>query len=262
MTPVCLHDRARLAAFFRRSPALHAYALGDLDDFFWPHTQWYGLEDKGELRQIVLLYTQADPPVVQAITEEPGEMRTLLSALLPLLPVRIFLHLSQGLRPALASRYFFHCPATHLKLVLRDWSASANIKTEGVVRLTIADTGEVQAFYDHAYPGHWFQPRMLETKQYFGVRREGGWAAIAGVHVYSPTQRVAALGNVVTHPQWRGQGLATQVCAALCRSLRETTDTIGLNVQHGNAPALACYKRLGFVPAGVYEELVAVRKAT
>lgn len=257
MTPLCLHDRARLAAFFRRSPTLHAYALGDLDDFFWPHTQWYGLEVEGELRQVVLLYTQADPPVVQAIT---GEMRTLLSSLLPLLPTRMFLHLSQVLRPALASHYSFQSPSTHLKLVLRDVSALANINTDDVVRLTVADAGDILAFYDHSYPGHWFQARMLETRQYFGVRRQGQWVCAAGVHVYSPAQRVAALGNVVTHPDWRGQSLATQVCAALCQSLGETTDTLGLNVQQDNAPALACYKRLGFVPVGVYEELVATRK--
>ncbi len=262
MTTICLHDRARLASFFRHNPALHAYALGDLDDFFWPHTQWYGLEVEDELRQVVLLYTGEDPPVVQAITEHPQEMRTLLSLLLPLLPARVFLHLSRDLRPALASHYSFHFPTTHLKLVLRDPSALAGIKTDDVVRLTPGDADDILAFYNHSYPGHWFQPRMLESGQYFGVRRQGAWACVAGVHVYSPMQRVAALGNVVTHPKWRGQGLAAQVCAALCQSLSETTDTIGLNVQQDNAPALACYQRLGFVPVGVYEEMTAVRKSS
>lgn len=260
MTPICLHDRGRLAAFFRRNPALHAYALGDLDDFFWPHTQWYGLEEKGELRQVVLLYTHEDPPVVQAITENVDEMHTLLSSLLPLLPARVFLHLSQDLRPALANLYTFHSLSTHLKLVLHDTSALAKIKTQDVVRLTLADADDISAFYNHSYPGHWFQVRMLESGQYFGVRRQGTWAAVAGVHVYSPAQRVAALGNVVTRADLRGQGLATPVCAALCQSLLETTDTIGLNVQQDNAPALACYHRLGFVPVGVYEELIAIRK--
>ncbi len=260
MTLICLHDRARLASFFRRNPALHVYALGDLDDFFWPHTQWYGLEVGGELRQVALLYTPEAPPVVQAITENADEMRMLLSALLPLLPARVFLHLSQGLRPALASHYSFHSSSTHLKLVLRDALAPAKFSTDDVVRLSLADADSVLAFYNHAYPGHWFQPRLLQTGQYFGVRQQGTWACVAGVHVYSPAQRVAALGNVVTRPDLRGQGLATQTCAALCQSLLKTTNTIGLNVQEGNAPALACYQRLGFVPVGVYEETIAVRE--
>ncbi len=260
MTPICLHDRAQLAAFFGRNSALHAYALGDLDPFFWPHTQWYGLEEGDDLRQAVLLYTREIPPVVQAITECPDEMRALLSALVPLLPARVFLHLSRDLRPALASYYSFHAISTHLKLVLRDVSAAAKVNTDGVARLAPSDADELQLFYNHSYPGHWFQPRMLETGQYFGIRRQGAWASVAGVHVYSPAQRVAALGNVVTRPDLRGQGLATQVCAALCRSLAETTDTIGLNVQQDNAPALRCYQNLGFVPIGIYEEMTAVRK--
>lgn len=260
MTLVCLHDRALLAAFFGRDPALHAYALGDLDPFFWPHTQWYGLEEEGELRQAVLLYTAEDPPVVQAITDNAGEMRVLLPALLSLLPARVFLHLSPGLRPALASHYSFDLPQTHLKLALRDLARADAIPIGGVVRLGPPDADELRAFYDQSYPGHWFQARMLETGQYFGVRRDGQWASVAGVHVYSPVQRVAALGNVVTHPNWRGRGLATQTCAALCRSLRETTNTIGLNVHEDNAPALACYKALGFVPVAAYEEMTAVRK--
>lgn len=65
MTPICLHDRARLASFFRRSPALHAYVLGA-------------------------------PPIVQAITDNADKMRALLSSLAPLLPARMFLHLDQG----------------------------------------------------------------------------------------------------------------------------------------------------------------------
>jgi hypothetical protein len=36
-------DRARLEAWLRRDPAMHLYELGDLDDFFWPRTRWYGL---------------------------------------------------------------------------------------------------------------------------------------------------------------------------------------------------------------------------
>lgn len=260
MTPICLHDRARLAAFFRRNPALHAYALGDLDDFFWPYTQWYGLEEGGDLHQVVLLYTREDPPVLQAITDNAGEMRMLLASLLPLLPARVFFHLSQGLQPALMPHYSLRSPSTHLKLVLQDRVAAAQINTEGVVRLSMADADSITAFYDHCYPGHWFRAHMLQSGQYFGVRRQGAWACVAGVHVYSPAQSVAALGNVVTRSDLRGQGLATQVCAALCRSPQRITNTIGLNVQEENGPALACYRKLGFVPIGVYEEMTATRE--
>ena len=42
MTHIELRDRDELASFFRRRPEVHAYELGDLDDFFWPHTRWFG----------------------------------------------------------------------------------------------------------------------------------------------------------------------------------------------------------------------------
>jgi hypothetical protein len=41
MTPRSVHDRTELAAELRKDPALHAYELGDLDDFFWPYTSWF-----------------------------------------------------------------------------------------------------------------------------------------------------------------------------------------------------------------------------
>jgi predicted GNAT family acetyltransferase len=95
---------------------------------------------------------------------------------------------------------------------------------------------------------------MLETGCYFGVRRNGEIASVAGIHVYSPRYRAAALGNITTRPADRGQGLGTQVTARVCQELRKTTDTIGLNVRADNVPALATYTRLGFRPTAAYDE--------
>lgn len=60
---------------------------------------------------------------------------------------------------------------------------------------------------------------MIETGHYLGAFEGEEVVAIAGVHVYSERHRVAALGNVATHPRRRGQGLATAVTAALFRQL-------------------------------------------
>ena len=54
---------------------------------------------------------------------------------------------------------------------------------------------------------------MLETGKYFGIRREGILVSVAGIHVYSPEYDVAALGNITTHPDFRGQGLGRKVTA-------------------------------------------------
>ena len=110
------------------------------------------------------------------------------------------------------------------------------------------------AFYSHSYPDNWYDPRMLETGYYVGIRREGKLVCAAGVHVYSSTYRVAALGNIATDPALRGQGLAQRATAQLCRALLTTVDTIGLNVKADNAAAIACSRKLGFEVAAEYEE--------
>ena len=81
-----LRDRGEIATFLRRRPAVHAYALGDLDDFFWPHTRWLGWQPDGVLEQVALLYDEPDPPVLLALAEEPEEaMSALLLAATALL---------------------------------------------------------------------------------------------------------------------------------------------------------------------------------
>ena len=70
MTLVELRDRDELASFFRRRPEVHAYELGDLDDFFWPHTRWFGWLVESRLEQVALLYGEPDPPVLIALAEE------------------------------------------------------------------------------------------------------------------------------------------------------------------------------------------------
>jgi predicted GNAT family acetyltransferase len=120
--------------------------------------------------------------------------------------------------------------------------------------LTPADVEDLQTFYQASYPGNWFDPRMLETGQYFGVRRTGKLVSAGGVHVYSPQYNAAALGNIATHPNFRGQGLATAVCAKICQLLLQTVSNIGLNVHVDNQSAITCYERLGFERIGVYGE--------
>jgi len=44
----------------RRDAELRIYSLGDLDDFFWPATTWYGWEDGGQLQEVVLVPTDPD----------------------------------------------------------------------------------------------------------------------------------------------------------------------------------------------------------
>jgi ribosomal protein S18 acetylase RimI-like enzyme len=249
MTPVVLHDRDVLAATLARDPELNLYLIGDLDDFFWPYTIWYG-DGAGN---VVLVYAGGSLPVVVALSRHdlPG-MRALVAAVAPLLPPRCYAHLSPGLVGALAATHGHEPRGPHRRMIL---AAPERLPAPSEVAvLGPGDRVEIEALYAAAYPKNWFDARMLETGRYIGVRADGALAAIAGVHVYSPGRGVAALGNVTTAPAHRGRGLATRATAALCHLLRRDCDTIGLNVAADNAEARALYTKLGFAVVAEYEE--------
>jgi ribosomal protein S18 acetylase RimI-like enzyme len=252
---ISLHDRAQIGAFLRQDAPLHLYALGDLDDFFWPATLWYGLEDGGALRQVILGYLADGLFVMHALTAGPlGELRELLARACHLLPAHIYAHLTPGVADALAGQYDLEPHGTYDKMLLVEPGRLGDVDISGTEQLGTANLAEMLALYAASYPGNWFDPRMLETGHYYGARLDGALISVAGVHVYSPQQRVAALGNIVTHPAARGRGQATQVTARLCRELLKTVDQIGLNVRAENAIAIACYRRLGFARVAGYEE--------
>jgi len=250
-----LHDKDTIERALRRNTLLHVYEIGDLDDFFWPYTVWHALEEDGRIAEVALLYSGSPLPVLIALADAPERMTELLRRIRHLLPVNLYAHLSNGVLEALGDRYAADSHGPHVKMGLTRPEMLTAIETEGVVRFTTDDQQELSWFYDEVYPGNWFEPRMLETGHYYGVRRGGRIASAAGVHVYSPRYRVAALGNITTRSEHRGQGLATRVCAKLCTELLQTVTHVGLNTRAANAPALACYRRLGFEVVGRYEEM-------
>jgi RimJ/RimL family protein N-acetyltransferase len=247
MIPRSVHDRSELAALLRRDPARHAYELGDLDDFFWPYTSWFRHDDA-----VALLYHGLAVPTLIAL-DPPRAASALLTGLLPVLPRRFYAHLSPGSDAALAEGFDAEPYGRHLKMALTDAGRLAAAEPAGEV-LDAGDLPDLARLYAEAYPGNWFDRRMVETGHYVGVRRAGRIVAVAGVHVWSPVYRVAALGNVTTHPTARGRGLATAAVAALCRLLLETVDVVTLNVKADNAAAVAVYHRLGFTPVSDYDE--------
>jgi ribosomal protein S18 acetylase RimI-like enzyme len=251
----CLHSKDQIEALLRRNTFLHLYAIGDLDDFFWRYTTWYGLEDDHQLQQVVLLYTGSALPTLLAHLEEPvALMPPLLRSILHLLPRRVYAHLSPELIPVFAEDYHVRQHGLHYKMALTKPECLSAFDSSAVVPLSSADLDALTELYHVSYPGNWFDPRMLETGYYYGIRRGNRLVSVAGVHVYSQQYKVAALGNVTTHPELRGQGLGTIVCARLCQELLKTVDHVGLNVKADNVGALASYAKLGFERIAVYEE--------
>lgn len=231
--------------------------LGDLDDLFWPHTSWYATGSEGP---VALLYAVGDIPTLLAFggVDEASAVEELVAAMLPVLPRRFLAHLTGGAATVLKQAYRVDSRSTLLRMTLTDPERAAAYPAGPweSAPLGRADLPDLLDLFAAAYPGNWFDDRMLDTGQYVGARREGRLVAVAGVHVWSPVQRVAALGNVTTHPDARGQGAAGACVAGLCRRLAGTTDLVGLNVRADNATAVDLYRRLGFTEVAAFTEAV------
>lgn len=87
--------------------------------------------------------------------------------------------------------------------------------------------------------------RALVLRSESGTVVAGGQLALEG--------DLAGLYDVFTAPAWRNRGLSRWLCAQLlAQAAREGARTGYLQVDAGNAPAQAVYKRLGFVDAYGY----------
>jgi ribosomal protein S18 acetylase RimI-like enzyme len=249
-----LVDRGAIEARLRRDAAIHLYELGDLDDFFWPHTAWYAAS--GPDSPIALLYAATELPVllVMGRDEDRPAARALLVELQPILPRRFYTHLVPGIVDALGPSAHLEPHGLHDRMLLVDRARIDAVATEAALALGPADHDEILALYRRAYPGNWFDARMLETNAYFGVRHEGVLVSVAGVHVLSRRYRVAALGNITTDPAMRGRGHARVATAAVCKALGADVELIGLNVESTNAAAIGVYRKLGFESIARYEE--------
>jgi len=243
-------DTSAIEAFLRRAPYLHAYELGDLDPREAGHTTWIA---NMPVNAVVLVYRGlATPTIIGLAHDDPAALHALLAAHAHELPPRFYAHLTPGVEAALAPRYRAELLGHHLKMALA--SPVAGPSDAEIVRLAPLHAGEAVQFYAASYPASYFEPVNLERGPYVAICDEHGIAAIAGVHVYSPALRVASLGNIATRPDARGRGYARRVTAALCRLLQAEIDVIGLNVRADNAPAIACYRAVGFEARHEYRE--------
>lgn len=256
MQHILLHNKAAIEPVLRRSPSLHVYELGDLDDAFWPLTQWHGLREGRILRAVAMLFSGFSVPTLLALGDVKYLSR-LLTTMRHSLPEKLYCHLSPGLAPVLEEAYSLASNGRHYKMALVNRALSVTADADGAVPLSLNEAVAIKAFYDESYPENWFLPHLLKTNKYFGIYEGGRLTCAAGVHIFSRRYRVAAIGNVTTSPLSRGKGLATSAVAAVCKSLLPVTDHIGLNVRQDNAAAIACYKKLGFEVVGEYEEYLA-----
>ena len=74
--------------------------------------------------------------------------------------------------------------------------------------------------------------------------------------------RLAAVGNVMTHRDFRNRGYAKVATGAVTQELLRFCDQVVLNVRSDNPPALAAYRALGYREHMRFEERLVHRRGT
>jgi GNAT superfamily N-acetyltransferase len=296
MTKVDLHQIAALLAI---DPNWSVYAIADLQPAMAPYCRWY-VHD-GAAHAVALIFDGLEPPIlfaagdpdalVTALTDAPLPKQVYLSVREEHAPViarwydhhdrrcmwRMVLGGARGeketrrqgdgetrsvLRQSTPNLQSSISPSLYEPLRL---CVSASKDSFRLRRLTGADTLAVKTLFAHGGPftPDAFAAHQIEWGVFYGLEnRVGELLAVGGTHIVDNSARVAAIGNMYTRPDCRGQGFASAVLDAIVTTLRASDiETIALNVDQRNVGARRIYERFGFVVHCPYIEGMATLKA-
>lgn len=249
-----LSDPDQIRALLEPERAYAAYALAQLEPKRFYLSDWYTASGATGKALVVhsasglgrALLALGDPQALDAILSlHPG-------------PRFSFASLRPEHRP-IVERYFV---MTRQQLMVRMavTTQSFAAATGPAVRLTGRDVATVNRLYSTEGVPAGYRPSHLEDGVYYGVYADGRLVSIAGTHVVSAAEGVAVVGNVFTHPRYRGRGLATIATSAATGDLLQRCPLVVLTVETENHPAIAIYKRLGYTPHCTLHETPLIRK--
>jgi ribosomal protein S18 acetylase RimI-like enzyme len=229
-------DKSLLRSYLERDRLYAAYAICDLEEREFARTRWGIAYDGDAPIALVLEYSGPTPQPLFAMGDEDG-----IAAIL-----------RDVIRPRVAYVAYRVDPGPSM---VRMWVDTAQFRPypATVQRLLPVDIGELNRLYQLGFAS-WLPSTAIADGVYYGLRVNGQLVAAAGTHVVSPGARLAVVGNVLTHVDYRGRGFATAVTGAVTAELLRTCDQVVLNVRSDNPPALNAYRRLGYQEHVRFEE--------
>jgi ribosomal protein S18 acetylase RimI-like enzyme len=249
-------DRELLLEFLEQDRLTAAYAICDLDDREFPRTRWGVALDGMRPVSVALEYTGLSPQPLFVMGDPEGVTAVVRDVIKPR---TAWLASPSSLLPAVDDVYRIY-PGPPM---VRMWVDRTNFRGfQGVaVRLTVADIGDLNRLYDLGLTS-WLPTESVARGVYYGVRVGGRLVAAAGTHVITRDQRLAAVGNVLTHRDFRNRGYAKVATSAVTAELLRFCDQVVLNVRSDNPPALAAYQALGYQEHTRFEERLVHRRGT
>ena len=111
------------------------------------------------------------------------------------------------------------------------------------VELTADDVPEMLNLVSLAKPGP-FLNQTIRMGRYFGLRRDGRLAAMAGQRLHLTGFR--EISAVCTHPEYRGRGYAGALTTVVAKHILACQETPFLHLAPTNDVARRLYEKLGF----------------
>lgn len=250
-----LTDPEEIRSLLRTRVEYTAYALGQMEPALFVRTRWYRavgdtgtglvLHSRGGLGDAT--FTMGDPSAVEAILSiYPGRPNTYATCQ----PQHV---------EALKRVYRLANQQPMIRMgVLRN--AFTPMEGSQAVQLTGLDIRRINGLYSTDGTTSYYVPEHIDQGVYRGVMVDGRLVAVAGTHVVSRQERIAVVGNVFTHPGYRGRGYGTTATSAVTQALFEFCDHVVLTVDPANRPAIAAYQKLGYHEVCQLVEASAVRK--
>ena len=241
-------DRALLHDFLAQDRLYAAYAICDLEEREFGRTRWGAAYDGDELVAVGMEYTGPTPQPLFVLGRPDGISAVLRDVIRPR---AAYIAARTTMLPAVEAHYRVD-PGPQM---VRMWIDRARFRPypATVQRLLPVEIGELNRLYQLGFAS-WLPSGAIADGVYYGMRVNGQLVAAAGTHVVSAAARLAVVGNVLTHLDYRGRGFATAVTGAVTAELLRSCDQIVLNVRADNPPAINAYRRLGYVEYARFEE--------
>jgi ribosomal protein S18 acetylase RimI-like enzyme len=115
-----------------------------------------------------------------------------------------------------------------------------------VRRVTGSEVHRINGLYRADGTAAFYTAANIDRAIYYGAYDEGRMVAVAGTHVVSELDEIGVVGNVFTHPQYRGMGYGRMVTSAVTRDVLETCREAVLSVDPANVAAVRAYEGLGY----------------
>ena len=241
-------DRLILHRFLEQDRVFAAYAIADTDDSEFGRTRFGVAFDGGDPVAVAMEYRGVSPQPVFAMGDPAGISAILRDVVRPRIA---YLGAKPEVFGGVRDHYRLEAPAPMVRMVVEPGSFEPVVGD--AVRLDQGDTGHLNRLYQLGLNAY-LPEQAVASGVYYGIRRGTRLIAAAGTHVISPQWGVAAVGNVFTHREYRGQGLGKVVTSAVTADLLRECDTVVLNVRADNPPALALYRALGYREHTEFEE--------